>query len=162
MVQVHVTPRGGERCSLVPDGPTFALGPAVLARGDDPPEPGFARPLAETVGAGRCPVTSLPTIRRRGSRPDPSAAPPAQSLRGSRPGPRPSAASGNSSPPAPQRPYAQVRVTTAGARWCRRGPWCRCVRWCTPLWDYPGGYGLAGAQGTIDPLRSPLSPNDPP
>ena len=46
MVQVHVTPRGGERCSLVPDGPTFALGPAVLARGDDPPEPpvpGFAR-----------------------------------------------------------------------------------------------------------------------
>jgi hypothetical protein len=55
VVQVHVTPRGGERYSLVPDGTTFALGPAVLARGDDPPEPpvpGFARPVAETVGAG--------------------------------------------------------------------------------------------------------------
>jgi hypothetical protein len=35
---------------------TFAVGPAVLARGDDPPDPpvpGFARPVAETVSAGR-------------------------------------------------------------------------------------------------------------
>ena len=32
MVQVHVTPRGGERCSVALRSP-FAVGPAVLARG---------------------------------------------------------------------------------------------------------------------------------
>jgi hypothetical protein len=52
VVQVHVTPRGGERC-LFALRATFAWGPAVLARGDDPPDPpvpGFARPVAEAVG----------------------------------------------------------------------------------------------------------------
>ena len=37
MVQVHVTPRGGECCSVLDEH--LRLWPGVLARGDDPPEP---------------------------------------------------------------------------------------------------------------------------
>ena len=130
MVQVHVTPRGGERCSLVPNGTTFALGPAVLARGDDPPDPpvpGFARPVAETAGADWV-CFSLHLLQSAGHnlrlrppvpgprlRPCPAPAP-------NPPGPR----LGSPNPPGP-RPPASSTSPVPFPWWIQAWWWIRCI-----------------------------------